>query len=100
MRVAVLILLTDEELATLTKWAHGRSTEARLVLRAKIVLAAADGSANKVIASELGTDSHTVARWRNRFEQKRLPGIMQDAPRGGRPPKERQSLVAEIIRKT
>lgn len=100
MRVAVAILLTDEERATLSKWSQGRSTEARLVLRAKIVLAASQGVANKDIASELGTDSHTVARWRNRFQQKRLPGIKQDAPRGGRPPKERQSLVAEIVRKT
>jgi transposase len=100
MRVAISILLTDVERATLTKWAQGRSTEARLVLRAKIVLAAADGAANKEIADELGTDPHTVARWRKRFAEKRLPGIKQDAPRGGRPPIERRSLVAEIVRKT
>ena len=58
MRIAVSILLSDEERATLTKWAQGRSTEARLVLRAKIVLAAASGAANKEIATDLSTDSH------------------------------------------
>lgn len=40
MRVAASIVLTDDERAALIKWAQGRSTEARLVLRAKIVLAA------------------------------------------------------------
>jgi len=100
MRVAASILLTDEERTALVKWAQGRSTEARLVLRAKIVLAAADGVTNKQIAADLGTDTHTAARWRNRFAEKRLPGIKQDAPRGGRPPAQRQALVAEIIRRT
>lgn len=100
MRVALSILLTDEERTCLRKWAQGRSTEARLVLRAKIVLAAADGATNKQIATDLDTDTHTVARWRNRFATERLAGIQQDAPRGGRPPVERQSLAAEIIRKT
>jgi hypothetical protein len=46
MRVATPISLTDEERVLLTKWSRGRSTPARLVLRAKIVLAAAGGSEN------------------------------------------------------
>lgn len=41
MRVVAAIVLTDDERATLSKWALRRSTEARLVLRAKIVLAVA-----------------------------------------------------------
>lgn len=43
MRVAVAIELADEERATLDGYARGRSTPARLVLRAKIVLKAASG---------------------------------------------------------
>ncbi len=38
-----------------------------LALRAKIVLACADGRENKEVAAELGVDEHTVARWRGRF---------------------------------
>jgi hypothetical protein len=53
MRRAVAITLTDEERVTLSRWARGRSVEARLVLRAKIVLAAAEGGENKQIAAEL-----------------------------------------------
>lgn len=44
MRVAAAMVLTDEEHTALMKKALGRSTEARLVLRAKIVLAGADGA--------------------------------------------------------
>ena len=67
MRVAKTIILTDEERVTLTKWARGRSTPARLVLRAKIVLAAADGRENQEIAVDLGCTRRTVGTWRTRF---------------------------------
>ena len=46
MRVAVAITLIDEERATLTKWGRGRSTPARLVQRAEVVLLAAAGLRN------------------------------------------------------
>ncbi len=65
MRVAVSITLTHDERATLQRWARGRSVEARRVLRAKIVLAAATGQQNKEIADELGTsaqDGRVVAQ--------------------------------------
>ena len=42
MRVAQLLTLTPEQRTTLTRWSRGRSTPARLVLRAKIVLRAAE----------------------------------------------------------
>lgn len=100
MRVAKAIVLTDEERATLTKWARGRSTPARLVLRARIVLAAADGRENKDISAELGCTRRTVGTWRTRFVNQRLPGIEHDAPRGGRTPAQRVRFEAEIIRKT
>ena len=100
MRVAVSITLTDHEQATLQRWARGRSVEARRVLRAKIVLAAATGQQNKEIADELGTLRKTVALWRNRFAQQRLAGIEKDAPRGGRPSTAKQKLAARIVKTT
>jgi transposase len=100
MRVAKAITLTDEERVTLTKWARGRSTPARLVQRAKIVLAAADGRENKDIATQLGCTRRTVGTWRNRFATDRLAGIEHDAPRGGRTPTQRMRFEAEILRKT
>lgn len=100
MRVAKAITLTDEERVTLTKWARGRSTPSRLVQRAKIVLAAADGRENRTIAAELGCTRRTVGTWRNRFVTGRLAGVEHDAPRGGRTPTQRVRFEAEIIRKT
>jgi transposase len=100
MRVARTITLTEEQRRTLTKWTRGRSTPARQVLRAKIVLAAADGRENKDIAAELGCTRRTVGTWRNRFAEHGLTGIEQDAPRGGRTPAVRSDKEAEIIRKT
>lgn len=98
MRIAQQIELSDTERVTLTKWSRGRSTPARLVLRAKIVLLAADGKANNQIALELQTSRKTVGLWRTRFANARCAGIEKDAPRGGRRPSQR--IVSEIIRKT
>ena len=79
MRIAKVITLTDEERVALTKWSRGRSTPARLVLRAKIVLAAASGRRSDEIAAELKCTRRTVGTWRNRFVSERLAGIEQDA---------------------
>jgi transposase len=100
MRVARAITLSDEERTTLLRWSRGRRTPTRLVLRAKIVLAAAQRRENKEIAAMLGCTRRTVGEWRNRFAELRLEGIEQDAPRGGRTPTLRARFEAEIIRRT
>jgi len=100
MRIAKAMTLTDEERMTLTKWSRGRSTRARLVVRAQIVLAAADGRENKDIAAEPGCTRRTIGIWRNRFAAERLQGITHDAPRGGRKATQRDAFEAEIIPKT
>ena len=100
MRVAIAITLTDEERTTLLKWSRGRSTPARLIQRAQIVLAAADGQENKEIAVALGCTRRTVGTWRSRFAAERLAGIECDAPRGGRTATQRARFEAEIIRLT
>lgn len=100
MRVAKAITLSSEERATLVKWSKGRSTPQRLVLRAKIVLLAADGWINQDIALELETTRKTVGEWRTRFADLRLDGISQDAPRGGRPATRRDEQVESIIHAT
>jgi transposase len=100
VRIAIAITLTDAERILLTKWSRGRSTPARLVLRAKMILAAAQGRENKDIAVELGCTRRTVGTWRNRFAEKRMVGIEADAPRGGRTATQRAKYEAEIIRMT
>jgi transposase len=100
MRIAPSIVISDEDRRTLDRWARGRTTPARLVLRAKIVLLAAAGKLSKDIACELKTGMKTVCKWRNRFAQRGLAGIEKDAPRGARPAPGTAALAAEIIRKT
>src|SRR5690349_19479593 len=100
MRIARAVVLTANERVTLTKWARGRSTPARLVQRAKIILAAADGKRNDEIASEVGCTRRTVGTWRSRFAEHRLTGIERDAPRGGRTASVRAAKEAEIIAQT
>jgi transposase len=100
MKNARQIALTDDERKTLNRWTRGRRTPARLVLRAKIVLLAADGIMNKDIAELLKTARKTVSLWRVRFAERRLAGIEKDAPRGGRPPEARRRIARAIIAKT
>jgi transposase len=97
VRVAPTITITDEDRIILQSWARGRSTPARLVLRAKIVLRAAEGKENKEIAEELGTHRLLVGKWRRRYAEHGLKGIEKDAPRGGRKPVARNALTAKII---
>jgi len=100
MKSAPTIMLSDVERTTLTTWSRGRSTPARLVLRAKIVLAAADGKTNEMIAAELGTSKPTVGRWRTRFANLRTAGIEKDASRRGRKPTLPVETVTRIVQKT
>lgn len=100
MRVAQAVVLMEEERATLERWSRGRSTPVRLMERAKMVLMAADGSLNRDIAEALGADSHTVARWRQRFLEKGLAGLEKDAPRSGRKPTVRNRLARRIVKRT
>jgi len=100
MRRACKIVLTEEERPTLEHLVRSRRTEVRVVMRAKIVLAAAQGKENKDIAQAMGTTRTTVGLWRSRFAEKRVPGIMKDAPRGGRPPTRREQVARRIVETT
>ena len=100
MRRAPQIALTDEQRRTLQRWARGRTTPARLVRRAQIVLRAAEGLENLQIAAELGVERTIVGRWRRRFSERGLAGIEKDAPRGGRTPTVRDRVARRIIEVT
>lgn len=100
MRIAPAINLTDVDRALIERWARGRSTPARLVLRAKIVLLAAAGDLNKEIAEKLGCGVKTVCLWRARFARRGTAGIEKDAPRGRGRTKASEDLIRRIIETT
>jgi transposase len=82
------------QLARLTHLQASGGTPQKVALRARIVLKAADGQANQVIARELGVSRPTVLLWRERFASAGVPGIMADAPRPGR----KKALSAEKVK--
>lgn len=61
-----------------------RTAEQRMVVRARIVLAAADGEENATIAGRLGVALNTVIKWRKRFFEEGMDGLA-DRKRSGRP---------------
>lgn len=100
MRMACPVTITDDQRRTLMAWSRGRRVAGRLQLRARIVLAAAQGKPNKQIAEALAVDVTVVGRWRRRFASQGLAGIEKDRPRGGRKPAARDAVTAKIIELT
>jgi transposase len=78
------IQLTREERRTLEARARKYTSPYRDVIRAKLVLLAAEGLSNDVIAARLDTPRQIISKWRHRFFDERLAGLDEE-PRGGRP---------------
>lgn len=79
-----VIDLTPEEREILKSRARQYTLPYRDVVRAKLVLLAAEGRQNNEIAEVLDMPRPVVSKWRERFFQERLAGL-EDCPRGGRP---------------
>lgn len=78
------ILLDSDHLSELRARARSYTSPYFEVLRAKIILLAAQDLSNKEIAHRLDTPRQVVSRWRKRFFEQGLAGL-EDEPRGGRP---------------
>ncbi|WP_204810201.1 helix-turn-helix domain-containing protein [Mycobacterium riyadhense] len=78
--------LTEEEHQTLTRWAPRRKllSSHALALRPRIVLGCAQGLSNKQVAVRERVSPSAVGKWRRRFVEARLDGLVDD-PRSGRP---------------
>jgi transposase-like protein len=76
------LVLSEGERRMLESWVKRRSTAQRLALRARIVLAGAQGGSITAVAARLGVNRGTVVRWWARFLAARLDGL-SDEPRPG-----------------
>src|SRR5207342_412114 len=94
-----LLVLAAAERGQLERWARRPRTEQRLALRSRVVLRCADGLDNDEVAAEVGFHAKTVSKWRRRFVERRLDGLMDD-PRPGVPRTVLDDKVEEIVRRT
>ena len=78
------VQIGDEDRELLRSWTRSTSVRAGLALRARIVLAAADGERTSVICDRFGVSRPTVSHWKKRYAADGVDGL-DDAPRSGRP---------------
>jgi transposase len=88
--------LTTEERAAVERLAHSRTSPARLVERARVVLAAMSGEQVSAIAQRFHVTGATVYLWLHRFTDGGLAGL-EDKPRKGRPPTYTTEQVAIVV---
>ena len=114
-RKAPIIELSVRQREALTRLVRHPTTEQRVVARARIILAAAEGGMNKEIAERLRVDPDTVCKWRGRWAraQEQLVAaeedaqasalsrcvvhLLVDAPRSGRPGDFTPEQIVQII---
>ena len=81
---STVVVIGEEDRATLSSWVRSRSVRAGYAERARIVLAVADGAGTSAAARLVGVSRPTVIKWRDRFVRDGLAGL-DDEPRPGRP---------------
>ena len=96
---APAIRLSPSERTRLQQWARRRKTAQGLSLRARIVLACAQGKTSMTVADEVGVTRPTVGKWRKRFCFHRLDGL-SDEPRPGAPRKIKDDKIEGVLIKT
>jgi transposase len=97
------LVLTDPERRQLQAISRNRNTPRGIALRVNILLGAADGTANHMLARNLSTSLPTVLLWRRRYESDGLAGVIEDRHRSGRPKQiapEKETAIVEATIKT
>ncbi|HKE23153.1 MAG TPA: IS630 family transposase [Bryobacteraceae bacterium] len=94
------LVLTESEVRQLQAISRHRNTPRGVVLRVKIVLGAAQGIPNHVLARNLSTSIQTVLLWRGRYGKEGLSGILEDRHRSGRPKLITQEQESALIEAT
>lgn len=96
-RKAPLVLTADER-QRLTSLAHRSRSAAALARRARIILACANGTDNKVVARRLHVTPGTVSKWRKRFVRDRLEGLHDELRPGAQRKVTDERIEAVVIR--
>jgi transposase len=101
MRRAPTIVLNTDTREELEQLARSRSQPQRLIQRAQIILRAAAGLDNDAIGAELNISRQKAGRWRSRFVERGMDGILNEEPGRGRPrsigPRKRAAIVRTTL---
>lgn len=89
-------ILSDEEREQLLRWSRRAKSSQALALRSRIVLGCGEGLDNKSVAARVGCSTNTVSKWRARFLESRLDGLV-DEPRPGRPATITADQVEDVV---
>ena len=104
MPAQIFISLSKQERLELDKATSSRMTSVRLVIRAKAIRMAAANIPSYTIAEHLGVGTNTIGRWRRRYAESRMAGIVTDQPRGanhgGKQTVDQERLRKKIIKTT
>ena len=91
--------IDDGQREELERWLRRSKTGQALALRARIVLASAEGGSDVSVADGLGTTRVTVGKWRRRFIEKGCDGLL-DEPRPGAPRTVSDADVERVVTTT
>jgi len=97
------LVITGPDLKQLRAISRHRNTPSGIAVRVNILLGAAEGTANHVLAQDLSTSLPTVLLWRRRYESDGLAGVIEDRHRSGRPEQiapEKEAAIVEATIKT
>ena len=95
-RPKAVLVLSDQERDTLVSWSRRRKSAQALALRCRIVLLCADGLSNTEVADALAVSRPTVGKWRSRFVERRLEGLV-DEDRPGAPRTITDEQVEQVV---
>lgn len=98
-RPKAALVVSDEERDTLARWSRRPKSPHSIAQRARIVLLSADGLTNVAVAERVGVNQATVVKWRKRFLDRRLDGLV-DEPRPGAPRSIGDDAVEAVIVRT
>lgn len=90
------LVITAEEKAALERWSRRPKSAQALAQRSRIILECAQGESNTAVAQKLGITKQTVGKWRARFLERRLDGLL-DEPRPGTPRKIGDEEVERVL---
>ena len=91
--------LTVQENNQLVEWTRRHKTSQALAMRARIILACARGDNVSQVARHCAVYRNTVSKWRNRFLERRVDGLL-DEPRPGAPRKHGDAKIEQLIATT